>query len=234
MTKQAGKLTRPPREPTTVTPYATYPHEPCLTVTHGIQESEPTLDLQLKGQLPTRESLPDPSSLKDSSENIDPHTRLPHDVTPLMKLGVSKTLICTLMAHAKRQGQQGALGAAVKLFWQHIHGLRGRSVFAYLRKVLSQKRDYAYLLKQQAASEIDGVLTPSATKRLSEKLAVLLARGDGFQVRNAEGQAIGTLRTNGETGYMEGFDPKRGRVALPANLRFMQAVEEGRLHLRPC
>jgi hypothetical protein len=33
---------------------------------------------------------------------------------------------------------------------------------------------------------------------------------------------------------MEGFDPKRGRVALPANLRFMQAVEEGRLHLRPC
>lgn len=224
----------PPREPTIVTPYATYPQEPCLTVTHGIQESEPTLDLQLKGQLPTRESLPDPSSLKDSSENIDPHTRLPHDVTPLMKLGVSKTLICTLMAHAKRQGQQGALGAAVKLFWQHIHRLRGRSVFAYLRKVLSQKRDYAYLLKQQYANEIDGVLTASATARLSEKLAVLLARGDGFQVRNAEGQAIGTLRTNGETGYMEGFDPKRGRVALPANLRFMQAVEEGRLHLRPC
>ncbi|WP_334108835.1 hypothetical protein [Methylobacillus sp.] len=224
----------PPREPTTVTPYATYPQEPCLTVTHGIQESEPTLDLQLKGQLPTRESLPDPSSLKDSSENIDPHTRLPHDVTPLMKLGVSKTLICTLMAHAKRQGQQGALGAAVKLFWQHIHGLRGRSVFAYLRKVLSQKRDYAYLLKQQYANEIDGVLTASATARLSEKLAVLLARGDGFQVRNAEGQSIGTLRANGETGYVEGFDPKRGRVALPANLRFMQAVEEGRLHLRPC
>lgn len=70
-------------------------------MTHGIQESEPTLDLQLKGQLPTRESLPDPSSLKDSSEIIDPHTRLPQDVTPLIKLGVSKTLICTLMAHAK-------------------------------------------------------------------------------------------------------------------------------------
>lgn len=224
----------PPWEPTTVTPYATYPHEPCLTVTHGIQESEPTLDLQLKGQLPTRESLPDPSSLKDSSEIIDPHTRLPQDVTPLIKLGVSKTLICTLMAHAKRCGQQGQLGAAVKLFWAHIEGLRGRSVFAYLRKILSQKRDYAYLLKQQSANEIDGVLTASATARLSEKLAVLLARGDGFQVRNAEGQSIGTLRANGETGYVEGFDPKRGRVALPVNLRFMQAVEEGRLHLRPC
>lgn len=232
--KTGWEADTPPQEPKTVTPYATYPQEPCLTVTHGTQESEPTLDLQLKGQLPTRESLPDPSSLKDSSENIDPHTRLPHDVTPLMKLGVSKTLICTLMAHAKRQGQQGALGAAVKLFWQHIHGLRGRSVFAYLRKILSQKRDYAYLLKQQYANEIDGVLTASATVRLSEKLAVLLARGDGFQVRNAEGQSIGTLRANGETGYVEGFDPKRGRVALPANLRFMQAVEEGRLHLRPC
>ncbi|WP_297358928.1 replication protein [Thauera sp.] len=224
----------PPQEPTTVTPYATYPQEPCLTVTHGIQESEPTLDLQLKGQLPTRESLPDPSSLKDSSENIDPHTRLPQDVTPLIKLGVSKTLICTLMAYAKRQGQQGQLGAAVKLFWQHIEGLRGRSVFAYLRKVLSQKRDYAHMLKQQSANQIDGVLTASARARLSEKLAVLLARGDGFQVRNAEGQGIGTLRANGETGYVEGFEPKRGRVALPANLRFMQAVEEGRLHLRPC
>ena len=125
------------------------------------------------------------------------------------------------MAHAKSCGQQGQLGAAVKLFWAHIEGLRGRSVFAYL-------------LKQQSANEIDGVLTASATARLSEKLAVLLARGDGFQVRNAEGQSIGTLRANGETGYVEGFDPKRGRVALPANLRFMQAVEEGRLHLRPC
>ncbi len=223
-----------PWEPTAVDSCPTYPQAPCLVVRHGIQESEPTLDLQLKGQLPTRESLPDPSSLKDSSENIDPHTRLPHDVTPLMKLGVSKTLICTLMAYAKRQGQQGALGAAVKLFWKHIEDLRGRSVFAYLRRILSQKRDYAYLLKQQAASAIDGILTPSAMKRLAEKLAVLLARGDGFQVRNAEGQAIGTLRANGETGYVEGFDPKRGRVAMPANLRFMQAVEEGRLHLRQC
>jgi hypothetical protein len=224
----------PPREAISSAVASTYPQRPCPELAHGIQEGEPTLELQLKGQLPTHEQIPEPSSsLKDSDEKpIDPHTRLPNDVIPLMKLGVSKTLICTLMGYAKRQGQQGALGAAVKLFWQHIEGLRGRSVFAYLRKVLSQKRDYAYLLKQQTADEIDGVLTTTASTRLSEKLANLLARCDGFVVRNAEGHTIGTIRANGETGHVEGFDPKRGRFAIPANLRFMQAVEEGRLHLR--
>jgi hypothetical protein len=44
---------------------------------------------------------------------------------------------------------------------------------------------------------------------------------------------LGTLQVRGENGYIEGLDPRRGRVAIPANLRFMQAVEEGRIHLRP-
>jgi len=222
-----------PRELAAALPCTSYPQAPSRSVRHGLQESELTLDLQLKGQLPTREQIPEPSSLKDSNEkSIDPHTKLPQDVLPLMKLGVSKTLIYTLMAYAKRQGQQGALGAAVKLFWQHIESLRGRSVFAYLRKVLSQKRDYAYLLKQQSADEIEGVLTASASTRLAEKLAYVLQRSDGFQVRDAEGHVVGTIRSNGETGYVDGFNSKRGRFAIPANLRFMQAIEEGRFHLR--
>lgn len=222
-----------PLKPPAVAPRLSYPQEPCLTMRHGLQDGEPTLGLQLKGQLLTRERIPDPSSLKDSSENtIDPQTRLPQEVIPLLKLGVSKTLICALMAHAKRQGQQGVLGAAVKLFWDNIQELRGRSVFAYLRKILSQKRDYAYLLKQQAASEIEGVLTVRAATRLSDKLAMLLARCDGWLVRNADGQTLGTLIVRGESGYIEGVDRQRGRIAMPANLRFVQAIEEGRLHLR--
>lgn len=172
--------------------------------------------------------------LKDSPENIDPQTRLPKDVLPLMHLGVSRTLICTLMAYARRQGQQGVLGAAVKLFWPYIEGLRGRSVFAYLRKILSQKRDFKHLLNQQTATELDGQLTPHATTRLQEKLTLLLSRCHGWIARNAEGRVLGTLQVRGENGYIEGFDPRRGRVAIPVNLRFMQAVEEGRLHLRPC
>jgi hypothetical protein len=223
-----------PRELAAALPCTSYPQVPCPTVRHGLQESEPTLDLQLKGQLPTREQIPDPSSLKDSNEkSIDPHTKLPQDVLPLMKLGVSKTLIYTLMAYAKRQGQQGALGAAVKLFWPYIEGLRGRSVFAYLRKILSQKRDFKHLLNQQTATELDGQLTPHATTRLQEKLTLLLSRCHGWLARNAEGRVLGTLQVRGENAYIEGFDPRRGRVAIPVNLRFMQAVEEGRLHLRP-
>ena len=222
-----------PREPTAAPPGATYPQGPCLVVRHGLQESEPTLCLQLKGQLPTREHTPNASSLKDSPENIDPKTRLPKDVLPLMQLGVSRTLICTLMAYARRQGQQGVLGAAVKLFWPYIEGLRGRSVFAYLRKILSQKRDFKHLLNQQTATELDGQLTPHATTRLQEKLALLLSRCHGWLARNAEGRVLGTLQVRGENGYIEGVDPRRGRVAIPANLRFMQAVEEGRIHLRP-
>lgn len=222
-----------PREPTAAASGATYPQGPCLVVRHGLQESEPTLDLQLKGQLPTREHTPNASSLKDSQENIDPQTRLPKDVLPLLQLGVSRTLICTLMAYARRQGQQGVLGAAVKLFWPYIEGLRGRSVFAYLRKILSQKRDFKHLLNQQTATELDGQLTPHATTRLQEKLTLLLSRCHGWLARNAEGRVLGTLQVRGENGYIEGVDPRRGRVAIPVNLRVMQAVEEGRIHLRP-
>lgn len=222
-----------PREPTAVGLRDTYPQVPCPTVRHGLQESEPTLDLQLKGQLPTRERTPNVSSLKDSPENIDPQTRLPKDVLPLMQLGVSRMLICTLMAYARRQGQQGVLGAAVKLFWPYIEGLRGRSVFAYLRKILSQKRDFKHLLNQQTATELDGQLTPHATTRLQEKLTLLLSRCHGWLARNAEGRVLGTLQVRGENGYIEGVDPRRGRVAIPVNLRVMQAVEEGRIHLRP-
>lgn len=222
-----------PNKEDAIQPSQSYPQTPCITVRHGIQESEPTLNLQLKGQLPTRLLVSESFPVKDSVEKtIDPKTRLPHDVVPLLKLGVSKTLICTLMAYAKQQGQQGVLGAAVKLFWKHIEPLRGRSVFAYLRTVLSQKRDFAYMLKQKDANEVDGKLTTSATSRLTEKVSYLLQRSHGYEVRNAEGRVIGAVRSDGKTGYVEGIDPVRGRFAMPINLRFMQAIEEGRYHLR--
>jgi len=55
---------------------------------------------------------------RDSENKIDPATRLPIDVLPLVKeLGVSKGLVCALMSFAREQGQQGVLGSIVKLFW---------------------------------------------------------------------------------------------------------------------
>lgn len=216
-----------------IDPEATYPQQPSINMGHGIQESEPTLELQLKEQLHEQQRIPNRPLSKNFDDEIDKATRLPKEVLPLQQLGVSRTLICSLMGFAKSQGQQGKLGTVIKLFWRNIEGLRGRSVFAYLRKILGQKRDFARMLQLQAADTIDGTLAADSVRRLEEKLALLLQRGDGWQVRNTKGELIGTLRSNGENGHVEGFDHKRGRYAIPANARLMEAVEEGRLVFRP-
>lgn len=224
----------PPKEADVVEPAHTYPQGPCVMVGHRLQESEHPLKPQLSGQLLARACEPQAAvGVKDSENDIDPKTRLPKALVPLMtELGVSKPLICTLMAFARTQGQQGMLSTVVKLFWHNISGLRGRAVFAYLRKLLSHKRDFSRLLQLQAEDAKNGVIASGDKTRLAEKLQLVLARCAGWLVRKADGQTLGTLTVRGESGYVEGFDPQRGRVAIPANLRLMQAIEEGRLHLR--
>jgi hypothetical protein len=223
-----------PKE-TSASPSGTvYPQGPCAKVGHGIQ-GEPTPTRQLTEQPPTRTRTTQPLTVqRDSDNKIDPQTRLPLDVLPLVKeLGVSKGLVCALMSFAREQGQQGVLGAIVKLFWHNISSLRGRAVFAYLRKILSHKRDFKRMVALQIEARVSGDVPASEASRLSVKLSALLERCADWVVRNAQGQTVGTLKVRGESGYVERLDPVRGRSAMPANLHFMLALEDGRLHLRP-
>ena len=223
-----------PKETSTSPSGTAYPQGPCATVGHGIQ-GEPTLTRQLTEQPPTRTRTTQPLTVqRDSDNKIDPQTRLPLDVLPLVKeLGVSKGLVCALMSFAREQGQQGVLGAIVKLFWHNISALRGRAVFAYLRKILSHKRDFKRMVALQIEARVSGDVPASEASRLSVKLSALLERCADWVVRNAQGQTVGTLKVRGESGYVERLDPVRGRSAMPANLHFMLALEDGRLHLRP-
>lgn len=223
-----------PKETSTSPSGTAYPQGPCATVGHGIQ-GEHTLTRQLTEQPPTRTRTTQPLTVqRDSDNKIDPQTRLPLDVLPLVKeLGVSKGLVCALMSFAREQGQQGVLGAIVKLFWHNISALRGRAVFAYLRKILSHKRDFKRMVALQIEARVSGDVPASEASRLSVKLSALLERCADWVVRNAQGQTVGTLKVRGESGYVERLDPVRGRSAMPANLHFMLALEDGRLHLRP-
>ena len=223
-----------PKETSTSPSGTAYPQGPCATVGHGIQ-GEPTLTRQLTEQPPTRTRTTQPLTVqRDSDNKIDPQTRLPLDVLPLVKeLGVSKGLVCALMSFAREQGQQGVLGAIVKLFWHNISSLRGRAVFAYLRKILSHKRDFKRMVALQIEARVSGDVPATEASRLTVKLSALLERCADWVVRNAQGQTVGTLKVRGESGYVERLDPVRGRSAMPANLHFMLALEDGRLHLRP-
>lgn len=223
-----------PKETSTSPSGTAYPQGPCATVGHGIQ-GEPTLTRQLTEQPPTRTRTTQPLTVqRDSDNKIDPQTRLPLDVLPLVKeLGVSKGLVCALMSFAREQGQQGVLGAIVKLFWHNISALRGRAVFAYLRKILSHKRDFKRMVALQIEARVSGDVPTTEASRLTVKLSALLERCADWVVRNAQGQTVGTLKVRGESGYVERLDPVRGRSAMPANLHFMLALEDGRLHLRP-
>lgn len=223
-----------PREAVASASGMVYPQGPCAKVGHGLQD-EPTPTRQLSEQPPTRmRTTQSPTVERDSENKVDPATRLPIDVLPLVKeLGVSKGLVCALMSFAREQGQQGVLGSIVKLFWHNISALRGRAVFAYLRKILSHKRDFKRMVALQIEARVSGDVPTTEASRLTVKLSALLERCADWVVRNAQGQTVGTLKVRGESGYVERLDPVRGRSAMPANLHFMLALEDGRLHLRP-
>src|SRR5574343_1293787 len=182
-------------------------------------------DGQYKERTKEPQSLQKSSSSVDSANAIDPATKLPVEVTPLLQLDVKKPAICMLMAKAKANGKR--LGVVMKAVWHNIYRLRGREVVAYLSYLLKQDRDFSTKAKELDAEQ----RAHTQRQRYKNTLDSLDSRYNGWQVLNDTGNAIGTFVCN-DGHYARIEHREQGRLSvLPVNLNFAERFAEGSLRL---
>jgi hypothetical protein len=138
------------------------------------------------------------------------------------------------MKLAREHGNGGQLGAIVRLVWDRLQELQpgGATAFAYLSKLVRQRKDYAYLIETQARYGDGSRPSKSVLERLNAKLPLFLDRADGMQVVTRGGKLLGVLRRMGDGGYVEGHDDQGVRRTLPVNARLIESWEEGDVVLR--
>jgi hypothetical protein len=182
-------------------------------------------DGQYKERTKELQSLQKSSSSEDSANAIDPETKLPIEVTPLLQLDVKKSAICMLMSEAKANGKR--LGVVIKAVWHNIYRLRGREVVAYLSYLLKQDRDFA-----AKANEVDATqLASTQRQRYQNAFDSLDSRYDGWKVVAACGKTIGTFVWAGSNGARVEHR-ENGRVCiLPVNLSFAAKFAEGEMRV---
>lgn len=182
-------------------------------------------DGQYKERTKEPQSLQKSSSSEDSANAIDPETKLPVEVIPLLQLDVKKSAICMLMAKAKTNGKR--LSDLTKAVWHNLYRLRGREVVAYLSYLLEQDRDF-----ESKAKELDTQQQATIQRqRYQQTLESLDSRYDGWQVITATGQSIGTfICRDGSSPRVEQM--REGRLVVqPVNLTFAERFAEGKMRL---
>ncbi len=213
-----------------------FPQGPSIKVRGRLQDSElsPSKHLSSKEQPPRKARGQDNQGRAGgSSENIDRKTRLPAELVRLMELGLSKSRICALMKLAREHGNGGKLGAVVQLVWDRIRQLHRNAAFAYLAKLVQQRKDYGRLVEIQDLYEDKNRMPKAVAERYAEKLKVLLERAKGMVVVARNGFVLGPVIIGADgTGRLEFVTPKGVRSTRVVNFQFVREWEEGDLMLR--
>jgi hypothetical protein len=182
-------------------------------------------DGQYKERSKEPQSLQKSSSNVDSANAIDPETKLPIEVTPLLQLDVKKSAICMLMVKAKANGKR--LSDVTKAVWHNLYRLKGREVVAYLSYLLEQDRDFESKAKELDTRQHEAI----QRQRYQQTLESLDSRYDGCKVVNKLGQPVGTFvcRDNNNPRVEQ---MREGRLAVqPVNLVFAERFAEGELRI---
>ena len=204
---------------------AAYPHVPSLTLRDRIQEGERTLTPQLS----KKEQPGEPPCQTDGSkvsgdfqDKAAQKTRLPKEVMPLLALGVSKPRICLLMRLARDAGKQGTLGDVIRVAQTSIAKLRGTSVFLYLKKMLSQSTDYAWIARTMSEKSDESAKVTTRKARVEQKSVEL--EGRSFATRDGQIRVFVQAK-----GMLKVLDARRGTGYRPMDAAFLDALDEGRL-----
>ena len=219
-----------------MSPRESCPQGPSLISRDRLQENElsPSPQLSLKEQ-PPKSASSDAGEKRgggSSGKGIDPKTRLPVELLPLTNLGLSRGRICLLMARARDNGNCGQLGAIVTLVWPQISKLNGVAVFAYLSKLVKQRKDYARLVKIQDQYEDKGHMPQHLADRLNEKIPAFLERSKGMILVSRSGELLGQVKNHASGGFVESIDDRGVRRMMPVNPRLIEMWEEGDVVLR--
>lgn len=216
---------------------AAFPQGPSITVTDRLQDSElsPSPQLYSKEQ-PPRSQLSQAGkgwAGESLEKRIDSKTRLPAELVRLMTLGLSKARICGLMKQAREHGNGGKLGAIVALTWCRLQKLtKPQEVFAYLSKLVKQKKDYNRLVEIQGQYEDKDRMPKAVLERLKAKMQVFLARAKGMLLVTRSGRALGIVQVSRDSAYVDLIDDKGTRRTMTINAKVIEMWEEGDYVLR--
>lgn len=223
------------RSLTTSAANESYSQRPSLNLRNRLQEGELTPNQQLSSkEQPPLQVGPSSRGTKGGSENgIDRTTRLPVELLRLSTLGLSKSRICALMKLARDCGNGGQLGAVVALTWARLRQLgKSAAVFAYLAKLVQQRKDYARLVEIQCLPEDKGQLPQHVIERLNEKLAIFLERAQGMVLVSRSGKHLGPIEQLTTGAIVSLVDAHGVKRILPVNAKLAQQWEEGEILLR--
>lgn len=214
-----------------------YSQGPSLTARGRLQEEE----LSPNTQHSSNEQPPEASAGEPQANSaggslprfpIDRRTGLPEDLARLLSRGLSKSRVCALMRIARESGNGGMLGTVVDLVWHSLERLHGDAVFAYLAKLVRQRKDYPRMLQIRDSHEDGREMGPAHAARLNEKVPMFLDRYAGFELITREGMVLGVIRRLGTNGLVEGIDERGTWRSTPVNARLIERWEEGVFRVR--
>lgn len=178
-------------------------------------------DGQYKEHTNQKHSLQKSPAKQDSRTEIDPQTRIPKPLGPLLGLGLRPKDVCYLMRIAREQGKR--LEHVMKAAWVHVAGLKGRAVIAYLSALFRKNQDFEYAVRRSETVEREHV----EELALLERLKSIDARFHGFDVVNEKGRVLGQIDATTRTVYLG------ARGSAPLSLEFAMRLRDGAIRLMP-
>ena len=201
-----------------------------LKMTHTSGHSGLTLDVQetgaSKGSPVTADAslstLPRTQSKERQPDKPAAYVRkdgvfIPSDVAWLVdQKGLRATAVLKLMKLAKDNQQR--LSDVVQATRQYLDVLADNGLFAYLRKLVTQDRDYRYVVQQESR----GLQAAQLKQRLEQKSVEL--EGRSFATRDGQIRVFVQAK-----GMLKVLDARRGTGYRPMDAAFLDALDEGRL-----
>lgn len=193
---------------------------PCVKTDTSISKEVHSLknqSIETCDQLPTGESPKQSQKVRFGTKTV------PADLVWLVtSRKLEAGMVCMLMGWAKKAGKR--LSDLVAVCRPNLQGLEGKSLIAYVRKLLTQDKDWAWLNKEQT----DTVQIVAKQERDKALLARKIEEWHGRKFVAKDGRVF-QIEHNGFYTVFDGRVSRTGRV----DIAMVEAVTEGRLRPQP-
>lgn len=145
---------------------------------------------------------------------------IPADLAWMARQGLSVIGILTLMKLASQSGKR--LSDVVAVTRGYLDRLRGKALFAYIRKLLQQDKDYAWLARRRQDEAAQGMIEQQAHELVERKAVEWIGR----RFHRKDGAVI-EIEAGGRFRVTAGREVRVGRI----DLALVEAVQDGRLRI---
>lgn len=174
-----------------------------------------------KNQSSSKNTIPAETAEKRENQ-IDRETRLPKDLLPLLKRGMTAPQVFKLMGMASKRGQKLSMIYACRARRIDDLGLVGHDLMAYFTSLIEENVDWGWLGKQ--AQETTAQQAVEARAR--EFMERLDHRYNGYTVQ-MNGEDVGIFRVSADHAGEAWIESTCGSWTKPMNLRLALKLLQG-------